>query len=55
MEIDSRHLLGDNADFLVFLFSPAGVGARSLPEYRAYLRAQGFPELWAKYGPPDTR
>jgi Tfp pilus assembly protein PilF/TolB-like protein len=55
MEIDSRQLQGDNADFLVFLFSPAGVGTRALPEYRAYLRAQGFPELWAKYGPPDTR
>ena len=55
MEIDSRRLQGDNADFLVFLFSPAGGGTRALPEYRAYLRAHGFPELWAKYGPPDTR
>jgi TolB-like protein/Tfp pilus assembly protein PilF len=55
MEIDSRRLQGDNADFLVFLFSPAGVGTRALPEYRPYLRAQGFPELWARYGPPDTR
>jgi adenylate cyclase len=55
MEIDNARLQGDNADFLVFLFSPAGTGTRALPEYRAYLRAQGFPELWAKYGPPDSR
>ena len=55
MDVDSHRVHGDNSDFMVFMFSPAGAGIRAQPEYRAYLRDKGFPELWAKYGPPDIQ
>ncbi len=53
MEVEHARVEGDNSDFMVYLFSPAGAYMRAMPEYRAYLRDEGFPELWATYGPPD--
>lgn len=44
---------GDDADFMAYLFSPAGASLRKTPEYRVLIRDAGFPALWAKYGPPD--
>ena len=55
MEVENSRVQGDNSDFMVYLFSPAGDGIRAQPEYRAFLRDEGYPELWAKYGPPDIQ
>jgi TolB-like protein/Tfp pilus assembly protein PilF len=46
---------GDDSDFMVYLFSDAGAPIRALPEFQAFLDAEGFHALWAKYGPPDVR
>jgi TolB-like protein/Tfp pilus assembly protein PilF len=54
MEVLQTRVKGDNSDFLVLLFSPEGDSMRALPEYQDFVRKQGFPALWAKYGPPDT-
>jgi TolB-like protein/Tfp pilus assembly protein PilF len=50
----ARHKVnGDDSDFMVYLFSPSGASLRALPDYPAFIEAEGFPALWAKYGPPD--
>jgi TolB-like protein/Tfp pilus assembly protein PilF len=53
LDIAHRKVTGDDSDFMVYLFSPAGAPMRALPEYQAFVKAEGFPALWAKYGPPD--
>jgi hypothetical protein len=53
LDIAHRKVTGDDSDFMVYLFSPAGAPMRALPEYQAFIEAEGFSALWAKYGPPD--
>jgi len=54
LEIAHEKVHGDDSDFMVYVFSDAGAPIRALPEFQAFLDAEGFPKLWAKYGPPDT-
>jgi hypothetical protein len=53
MQIAHDKVNGDDSDFMVYLFSPAGAPMRALPEYQAFIEAEGFPAVWAKYGPPE--
>jgi TolB-like protein/Tfp pilus assembly protein PilF len=55
LQIAHDKVHGDDSDFMVYLFSNAGAPIRALPEFQAFLEAEGFPTLWAKYGPPDIR
>ena len=53
LEVERTYVKVDNSDFLAYVFSPNGKSLRRLPEFPGYLRAQGFPALWDKYGAPD--
>ena len=45
--------IGDNTDTFALMWSRVGKPLRALPEFPAFLKEQGFFELWDKYGPPD--
>jgi TolB-like protein/Tfp pilus assembly protein PilF len=53
LDIAHTKVFGDDSDFMDYVFSPAGAQLRALPEYQAFLEAEDFPALWARYGPPD--
>jgi len=53
LEIAREKVPGDDSDLLVYLFSPVGAKARTLPEFQAFVKQRRLEEAWAKYGPPD--
>ena len=49
----ARKLLGDDADFMAYLFSRRGAALRAQPQYPKFVEDEGLTKLWAKYGAPD--
>jgi TolB-like protein/Tfp pilus assembly protein PilF len=51
----ARKVIGDDADFMAYLFSRRGAAMRATPQYAKFVEDQGLTKLWARYGAPDLR
>jgi len=54
LQVLRERQMGDSIDSMNWLWTPQGSPIRKLPEFNEFLAGFHLPELWDKYGPPDS-